>query len=116
MAYSCKRKEIVVFYAVMIQNTVDNTLFGKLSSLPPSFAQEVEYYVVNSVKVAMIKKCDGLLEKEGRLNLRKLFLVPVFTVSEFAKRIEETAPEMKTFFYKELIAMVKETEKKFSLT
>ena len=95
---------------------MDTPLLEKLSSLPPSFVQEVEAYVVNSVKVNLIKKCDALLEKEGRLNLRKLFLVPVFTISELTRRIEETAPEMKTFFYKELIAMVKETEKKFSLT
>ena len=68
--------------------------------------------MVNSLKVKMVKKLDSMLETEGRLNARKLFLVPIFTVAEMAKRVEEQAPEIKTFFYKELINAFEEVEKR----
>lgn len=64
--------------------------------------KDLETWVVNSVKVKMVTKMDNYLEREGRINLRKLFLVPIFSISELEKRVKETAPEMKTVFYKEL--------------
>ena len=84
-----------------------------LASLSPALRLEVESWVVNSVKVKMIKKLDNLLEDEGRANARKLFLVPVFTISQMTKRIEESAPEMKTFFYQELLSTLSEVQVKF---
>ncbi|MBI5451933.1 hypothetical protein HY945_00555 [Candidatus Gottesmanbacteria bacterium] len=82
------------------------------SSLSPSIRKDVESWVVNSLKVKMIKKLDNLLEVEGRVNARKLFLVPVFTIAELSKRVNESAPEIKTFFYKELITTIDEAESK----
>ncbi|MBI4990699.1 hypothetical protein HZB96_01240 [Candidatus Gottesmanbacteria bacterium] len=82
------------------------------SSLSPSIKKDVESWVVNSLKVKMIKKLDNLLEVEGRVNARKLFLVPVFTIAELSKRVNESAPEIKTFFYKELITTIDEAESK----
>ncbi len=63
---------------------------------------DLEAWVVNTLKVRMIAKLDSLLEAEGRINARKLFLVPIFTISEMSKRIEKEAPEMKTYFFREL--------------
>lgn len=83
------------------------------SSLPSVIEREVEAWVVNSVKVNMIKKLDNLLEKEGQINSRQLFLVPLFTIPELIKRVEENAPEMKTLFYKELNETMREMEKRF---
>ena len=71
--------------------------------------KDTEAWVVNSLKVKMIARLDNLLEKEGRENARRLFLVPVFSVSEMSKRIEEEAPEMKTFFYKTLSEIFENT-------
>ena len=89
------------------------TLFSQLSFMTPSLQKEVESWVVNTLKVKMIKKLDNLLEKEGKVNARKLFLVPLFTIDELSKRVEEQAPEMKTFFFRELINTVAELEKRF---
>lgn len=77
---------------------------SKVIQNPLSFTEkrDVETWVVNSVKVKMVTKMDKFLEREGRINLRKLFLVPIFSISEMEKRVKETAPEMKTVFYKEL--------------
>jgi len=68
-----------------------------------------EAWVVNTLKLKMIMKLDNLLTKEGRDNARKLFLVPLFTISEMTKRIQETAPEMETFFYKELTSVIEKS-------
>ncbi len=86
----------------------------KISSLSPSLQREIESWVVNSLKVKMIKKLDNLLETEGKVNARKLFLAPVFTVTELIKRVEQQAPEMKTFFFRELIRTISEAEKKIA--
>lgn len=83
-----------------------------LSKLNPQIAREVETWIVNSVKVKMIKKMDNLLETEGKVNARKLFLVPIFNIEEMAKRVQEQAPEMKTMFYKELSRIMGEAEKR----
>ena len=71
---------------------------------PVAFAdrKDLETWVVNSLKVKMLTKFDQYLEHEGRINLRKLFLVPIFTIIEMEKRVKDTAPEMKTVFFKEL--------------
>lgn len=91
-----------------------DSLSSKLAILNPSKQKEIESWIVNSVKVKMIRKLDNILEEEGRANARKLFLVPVFSISEIVKIVKTTAPEMTTFFYKELIATVDEAEKKLS--
>lgn len=83
-----------------------------LSKLNPVVREEVETWVVNSVKVKMIKKMDTLLETEGKVNARKLFLVPIFKIEELSKRVESQAPELKTMFYKELIDIVAEAQKR----
>lgn len=83
-----------------------------LSRLNPQIAREVETWVVNSVKVKMIKKMDTLLETEGKVNVRKLFLVPIFEISQMAKRVDEQAPEIKTMFYKELLSTLSEAEQR----
>lgn len=93
---------------------IDGILPKKLSSVSPLEQKEVEAWVVNTVKVKMIKKLDSLLERQGRENTRKLFLVPLFTISELSKRVEEQAPEIKTFFYRELIKTVEEVEKRLA--
>jgi hypothetical protein len=87
-------------------------LFESLGKSSPLLARELEAWVVNSVKVKMIKKYESLLEFDGRQNLRKLFLVPVFKISELNKRVEETAPEMKTLYFRELSAIMNEAEEK----
>lgn len=78
----------------------------------PRIRQEVELWVVNSVKVKMIKKMDNLCDTEGKVNARKLFLVPVSNISELSKRVQEMAPELKTLFYKELSSTIGEAEKR----
>lgn len=84
-----------------------------LNRLNPVVRQEVEAWVVNSVKVKMIKKMDNLCETEGKMNARKLFLVPVFNISDLTKRVVEQAPELKTFFYKELTEILNDAQKRF---
>lgn len=88
---------------------------SKLNTLTPLIKREVEVWVVNSVKVSMIKKLDTLLEGEGRLNARKLFLIPEFTISGLKKRVEEQAPEIKTLFFRELVSACDEVEKRLSV-
>lgn len=86
-------------------------LFTDKLSFSPSLEREIEAWVVNTVKIKMIKKLDNMLEKEGRNNARKLFLVPIFTIPELVQRIETQAPEIKTFFYRELMETVVQTKK-----
>lgn len=88
-----------------------NLLSKQVFSFPPSIQKEVEAWVVNTLKVRMIKKLDNMLEKEGRDNARKLFLVPLFTILELTKRVEHQAPEMRTLFFRELTATIAETKK-----
>ncbi len=83
-----------------------------LSRLNPQIAREVETWVVNSVKVKMITQMDKLLETEGKVNARKLFLVPIFKIDEMTKRVQEQAPELKTIFYKELLSTLSEAEQR----
>lgn len=92
---------------------MNNQFDSILTKLNPVIRQEVETWVVNSVKVKMIKKMDSLLETEGKINARKLFLVPIFDIPSMTKRVEEQAPELKTLFYKELVATLQEFERKY---
>lgn len=85
-----------------------------LNRLNPVIRQEVETWIVNSVKVKMIKKMDNLLETEGKVNARKLFLVPIFNIEELSKRVEQQAPELKTMFYKELLLTISEAGKRLT--
>lgn len=84
------------------------------STSNPRVRQEIETWIVNSVKVKMIKKMDNLLETEGKVNARKLFLAPVYDIPTLTKRVSEQAPELKTMFYKELSLMVNEVEKRLT--
>jgi len=84
-----------------------------LSRLDPQIAREIETWVVNSVKVKMINKLDKLCETEGKINARKLFLVPIFNISDMAKRVEKQAPELKTLFYRELAITLQEVGSRF---
>jgi len=74
--------------------------------------EDIESWIVNSVKLKMILKMDHILEQDGKINLRKLFLVPIFKISELQKRVAEHAPELRTFFYKELMVVIEKAEKR----
>ena len=54
-------------------------LQSELDKMPPHSRKELESWIVNSVKINLIKKFEQILEIEGKSNLRKLLLVPVFT-------------------------------------
>lgn len=79
-----------------------------LSVVDPLRLPVVEEWVVNSVKLSLVKRLDAYLDNNGRDNLRKLFLVPIFSIQELSAHIQETAPEMKTFYYKELMKRIEE--------
>ncbi|OGF99760.1 hypothetical protein A2Y99_01770 [Candidatus Gottesmanbacteria bacterium RBG_13_37_7] len=96
----------------IIGSNIGNIVGAKLNSLSPLVKKDLEAFIINTVKVKMIKKMDNLLEKEGCLNARKLFLIPVFTIEEIIKRVDTTAPEMRTLFYRELIEIVEDVERK----
>jgi hypothetical protein len=49
----------------------------------------------------------------GKANLRKLLLVPIYSIPELTKRIKENAPEMYTMYFHELMKMMDEAEKKW---
>lgn len=92
---------------------IDKSLTQTLTA--KSFDLEVESFVVNSLKVKMIKKLDNLLEAPGQMNARKLFLVPVFTIKELTLKVEKEAPEIKTLFYKELFTVMADAEKQLGI-
>lgn len=99
----------------MSQKTIPSfQLEGKFADLPPLAAAEVESYVVNQVKVNLLKMCDSMLDGKGKQNLRELLLVPIFSIPEMTKRVKERAPEMHTLFFHELVRAVDETEKKLT--
>jgi hypothetical protein len=86
-------------------------LYSKLRTLSHSQRLDIEAWVVNSVKINMISKMDRQLEGEGKTNLKRLFLVPLFNISELEKRVKEQAPEIATIFYRELMDVVEKAEK-----
>ncbi|OGG05672.1 hypothetical protein A3D05_00995 [Candidatus Gottesmanbacteria bacterium RIFCSPHIGHO2_02_FULL_40_24] len=89
-------------------------LQSELDKMPPHSRKELESWIVNSVKINLIKKFEQILEIEGKSNLRKLLLVPVFTVSELTVRIKENAPELLTLFYKELFTVYDDASRRLS--
>lgn len=91
---------------------ITNSKLLSNSNVSSQLQKELEAFVVNSLKVKMIKKLDNLLETEGKANARKLFLVPIFDIPQMIKRVDEQAPELKTLFYKELVMTINEAEKR----
>lgn len=91
----------------------DNNKLNSLLATSPILEKEIEEWVVNSLKVKMIKKLDNLLEEEGKQNARKVFLVPIFSLERLIKHVNESAPEMKTYFYKELSQLIEEVQDRF---
>ena len=85
-----------------------------LTSLPLNHRKEVEEFVVNSVKINLIRKFENILETPGKSNLRQLFLVPLFTVSEMTDRVSKNAPQLLTVYYKELFAALDDAGTKLS--
>lgn len=94
--------------SIFLQDSLSETF----SHLPDDRRGAIEEWVVNSAKVKMIKKLDDVLDERGKMNCRKLFLVPVFTIRELMNQVDERAPELRTFFYKELIPIVQSAEQK----
>lgn len=87
-------------------------LTKKLATSDPSSRFDLEAWVVNTVKLKMIKNLEDRLELGGRLNLRRLFLAPIFTIPNLIKTVEEKAPEIKVIFFKELASAVEQIENK----
>lgn len=92
----------------------DTIVNAKLLSLPAPVRGEVESWVVNSVKIKMIKKLDNILDTDGKSNARKLFLTPIFSVSEMMDKVSEEAPEIKTYFFRELALTIEEAEQRLT--
>lgn len=79
-----------------------------LNKLTPKARQDIESWVVNTVKIKLIRKFEELMENEGRSNLRKLLLAPVFNIQEMSERVKTNAPELLTAYYKELFKALDE--------
>lgn len=92
---------------------LEQSLFDSFTGLPSKRRIAVEEWVVNSVKVKMIRKLDVFVDTTGKINSRKLFLVPLFTIVQLCQRVDETGPELRTLFYKELSDAVLEAKKLF---
>lgn len=85
---------------------------NKTQTLGSTHMEELESWVVNSVKLSMICKMEEMLEPVGKKNLRDLFLVPVFNISELIARVKTQAPELSTIFYRELMDKMAEAEER----
>lgn len=92
---------------------LEDSLFDSFTDLPSKRRLAVEEWVVNSVKVKMIRKLDVLVDTAGKINSRKLFLVPLFTIDQLCNRVDGVAPELRTLFYKELSGVVLEAKRLF---
>ena len=79
-------------------------LQAQLNLMSETKKRDLESFIVNTVKIKLIKRFEEILEIEGKSNLRQLLLVPVFSISELSRRIAEKAPELTTLYYKELFA------------
>lgn len=75
-----------------------------LSQLRRDVRSDVESWIINTVKIKLIRKFEAILETPGKSNLRQLLIVPIFTIGEMTGRIREFAPELLTVYYKELFA------------
>ena len=91
-----------------------NKLQLDLNSIHPTQRKEIEELVVNTVKTKIIKKFEAILEMEGKSNIRKLFLAPVFTIVELNQRVQKQAPELLTVYFKELFTALDEAGQKLS--
>ena len=85
-----------------------------LDILTPAARKDIESWVVNTVKIKLIRKFEEILEIDGKSNLRKLFLVPVFSIVELTDRIKNNAPELLTVYYKELFASLDDVSDRLS--
>ena len=83
-----------------------------LNRLKPAARRDIESWIVNTVKIKLIRKFEQVLETPGRSNLRTLLLVPMFTIAELSGRVKEYAPELLTIYYKELFAALDEAGKR----
>lgn len=123
----CKMCAIVVYYRTItipihsgfFCNMDSNKLLGQklqldLNSIPFKHRREVEEWIVNTVKIKLVRKFEAILEMEGKSNMRKLFLVPVFKITEMTERIKTTAPELLTVYFKELIGAIEEAGQRLS--
>ena len=79
-----------------------------LNSLTPTVRRDIESWIVNTVKIKLIRKFEEILETPGKSNLRQLLIVPIFTISELTSRVASNAPELLTVYYKELFAALDE--------
>ena len=110
-------KSVLIDLPYMDNN--DNLIVGEklqqqLSHLSPVAQRDIESWVVNTVKIRILKKFEGFLEAEGMKNLRNLLLSPVFSLKELSGRIKEQAPEITTLYFKELFKAMDEVEGKLS--
>lgn len=96
------------------ENPVKELLTDPLAKIHPKTRREVESWIVNSVKIKLIKKFEAILEVDGKSNLRKLLLVPVFTIPELSERIKTYAPELMTMYYKELFTVIDDANQRLS--
>lgn len=120
---TCKKYSFVVFYAVkseificLIMNNQDilvgEKLKEELAHLPDKHRSEIESWIVNNLKVKILRKFESYFDQEGVKNLKELLLVPLFTVSDLSERVKTLAPELKTLYFKELVSVFEEAEER----
>jgi len=85
-----------------------------LYKLTPSTRKDIESWIVNTVKIKLIRKFEEILETPGKSNLRTLLLVPMFTIAELNQRVREYAPELMTVYFKELFSALDDAAKKLN--
>lgn len=85
-----------------------------LNQLTPAARKDIESWIVNTVKLKLIKNFEAILETPGRSNLRQLFLVPIFTINELTERVKDNAPELLTVYFKTLFSALDEAGHKLS--
>ena len=108
-------KPLWLFFIAMAKDlSAGEKLQAELSLMSAHKRRDLESFIVNTVKIKLIKRIEEILETEGKSNLRQLLLVPVFSISELSQRIASNAPELSTLFYKELFAAFDEAGSKWS--
>lgn len=91
---------------------VGEKLKEELAHLPLSQRSEIESWIVNNLKVKILRKFESYFDQEGVKNLKELLLVPLFTVSDLSERVKTLAPELKTLYFKELVSAFEEAEER----
>ncbi|OGG02946.1 hypothetical protein A2W14_02090 [Candidatus Gottesmanbacteria bacterium RBG_16_37_8] len=104
----------IIFITMRNNITPGEKLQTELTLMSPVKRRDLESFIVNTVKIKLIKRFEEILENDGRSNLRQLLLVPVFSISELGKRITDNAPELTTLYYKELFAAFDEAGSKWN--